>query len=61
MKKTHELNTTSAELKTNITEHVNSLAELKIFDLEGKHFENIKAQNSTFETRRKNKYHKRFR
>lgn len=47
MKKAHKLNTTSAELKTNITEHVNSLAELKIFDLEGKHFENIKEQNST--------------
>ncbi|WP_432773593.1 heme ABC transporter ATP-binding protein/permease CydC [Francisella salimarina] len=46
MKKTQDLNHTSAELKTNITEHVNSLAELKIFDLEGKHLENIKKQNS---------------
>ncbi|MDE4957691.1 cysteine/glutathione ABC transporter ATP-binding protein/permease CydC, partial [Francisella tularensis subsp. holarctica] len=35
MKKTQDLNHTSADLKTNITEHVNSLAELKIFYLEG--------------------------
>ncbi|ALB01715.1 cysteine ABC transporter ATP-binding protein [Francisella persica ATCC VR-331] len=46
LKKTQDLNHTSAELKTNITEHVNSLTELKIFDLESKHFENIKQQNS---------------
>ncbi|WP_150467488.1 heme ABC transporter ATP-binding protein/permease CydC [Francisella sp. SYW-9] len=46
MKKSYNLNSTSAELKTDITEHVNSLAELKIFDLEGKHFEKIRQQNS---------------
>ncbi|MDE5000696.1 cysteine/glutathione ABC transporter ATP-binding protein/permease CydC, partial [Francisella tularensis subsp. holarctica] len=41
MKKTQDLNHTSSELKTNITEHVNYLAQLKIFDLEGKHLEKI--------------------
>lgn len=46
MKKSYNLNIISAELKTDITEHVNSLAELKIFDLEGKHFEKIIQQNS---------------
>lgn len=46
MKKSYNLNNTSAELKTDITEHVNSLAELKIFDLDGKHFEKIRQQNS---------------
>lgn len=46
MKKSYDLNSTSAELKTDITEHVNSLAELKIFDLDGKHFEKIRQQNS---------------
>ncbi|API87124.1 heme ABC transporter ATP-binding protein/permease CydC [Francisella uliginis] len=46
MKKSYNLNSISAELKTDITEHVNSLAELKIFDLEGKHFEKIRQQNS---------------
>ncbi|MED7789496.1 cysteine/glutathione ABC transporter ATP-binding protein/permease CydC [Francisella sp. 19X1-34] len=47
MKKSYNLNSTSAELKTDITEHVASLAELKIFDLEGKHFEKIRQQNSS--------------
>ncbi|BCD90585.1 cysteine/glutathione ABC transporter ATP-binding protein/permease CydC [Francisella halioticida] len=46
MKKSYSLNNISAELKTNITEHVNSLAELKIFDLDGKHFKKIRQQNS---------------
>jgi ATP-binding cassette subfamily C protein CydC len=47
MKKSYNLNTTGAELKTDITEHLNSLAELKIFDLEGKHFEKIRQQSSS--------------
>jgi ATP-binding cassette subfamily C protein CydC len=46
LKKTLTLNHISAELKTNITDYVNSLAELKIFDLDARHFENIKTQNS---------------
>lgn len=44
-KKSHKLNEISNELKTDITERVNSLAELKIFDLENAHLEKIKQDN----------------
>ncbi len=40
-KKSYQLNQTANELKTDITEHVNSLAELKIFDLENIHSNRI--------------------
>ena len=45
-KKTHNINQTNAYLKTDITEHVNSLAELKIFDLNNTNLEKIKNNNS---------------
>jgi ATP-binding cassette subfamily C protein CydC len=46
MKKTQELNQTSANLKTDITEHISSLAEIQIFDLDEKHFNKIKQDNT---------------
>ena len=47
MKKTQELNQTSANLKTDITEHISSLAEIQIFDLDEKHFNKIKQDNTS--------------
>ncbi|MFT4693777.1 MAG: ATP-binding cassette subfamily C protein CydC [Francisella sp.] len=44
-KKSYQLNQTSNKLKTDITEHVNSLAELKIFDLENIHSNRILQTN----------------
>lgn len=46
MKKTHILNQTSADLKTDIAEHICSLAEIQIFDLDEKHFNKIKQDNN---------------
>ncbi|QIV94237.1 heme ABC transporter ATP-binding protein/permease CydC [Allofrancisella frigidaquae] len=44
-KKSLSLNNKSGELKIDIVEHINSLTELKIFDLGNKHFEKIKQHN----------------
>ena len=46
-KKSYQLNQASNELKTDITEHVNSLAELKIFDLSDTHKTKIIKANDT--------------
>lgn len=46
-KKSHKLNEISNELKTDITERVNSLAELKIFDINNTHLEKIKNDNTS--------------
>ncbi|MGQ4001714.1 cysteine/glutathione ABC transporter ATP-binding protein/permease CydC [Francisellaceae bacterium CB300] len=46
-KKSYQLNQTANELKTDITEHVNSLAELKIFDLENTHRNKILQTNDS--------------
>ena len=46
-KKSYQLNQASNELKTDITEHVNSLAELKIFDLGDSHKTKILQANDT--------------
>ncbi|APC96557.1 heme ABC transporter ATP-binding protein/permease CydC [Francisella frigiditurris] len=45
-KKSQQLNENSSALKTQVVEHISSLAELKIFDLDGYHFNKIKEQNS---------------
>ena len=46
-KKSYQLNQASNELKIDITEHVNSLAELKIFDLSDTHKTKIIKANDT--------------
>lgn len=44
-KKSQQLNENSAELKTHIVEHISSMAELKIFDIENTHHQKLVAHN----------------
>jgi len=46
--KAYELNENQAELKTSVVEHIHSLAELKIFDLDNHHLQKIDNQNKKF-------------